>query len=158
MPKFFDPSNYPKQSVAAVTIYGSVITLSGAGGTCAITINGIENTVIATYAVGFTETAAAWVLANAAFYKTKGFVVTSAANVITVTPLYGWDTVNRIHVTVVNNTLTGALTGKFEPDLAKAKTWHVTFGQHISILRPKNMVNGDKIRLLLNATGNFTTT
>lgn len=158
MPKFFDPSNYPKQSVAAVTIYGSVITLSGGSGTCAITINGIENTVIASFSGNTTTTAANWVTANLEFFKTKGFLVSSAAAVITVTPLYGWDTVNRIHVTVVNDTLTGTLTGVFEPDLAKAKTWHVTFGQHISILRPKNMVNGDKIRLELNATGNFTTT
>jgi hypothetical protein len=160
--KYFDPANYPSRSTNPVTIYGSVLTLTGSSGTCNITINGILNTTIATWVAStLTLTAAAWVTANYAFYHARGYEVTSAAGVITVTPTYGWDTVNKIKVTVsaaVSGDLTGTLTGVFEPDLAKAKTWQVSFGQHIAVKRPRSMREGDKIRLELLPTGAYTTT
>ena len=161
MPKFFDPVNYPARALNKVTIYGSVITLSGTSGTANITINGLINPTIATFADDLTTTAAAWVAANYDYYKARGFIVSSALGVITVTPAAGWDTVNRIIASIsaaVSGNLTGAATGVLEVDFAKAKTWRVTFGQNITIAAPRNARDGDRIRLELKATGAFTTT
>jgi len=164
MPKFFDPLNYPKATVAAVTILGSRLTFAGGtgggtSGTAIISINGIANLVVATGVTNYDTSMVNWIAANLDFYYTKGFILTKGASAqVIVTPRYGWDTVNIITITTVGTQLTGTLIGVLEPDLAKAKTWHVTFGQNIVILRPKNMVNGDNIRLELNATGAFTTT
>ena len=161
--KYFDPANHPKGSSNRVTIYGSVLTLSGTttnGKSATVAINGINNLVDATIAgTSLTTAATNWVTANYAYYITKGYKVSSAAAVITVVPAWDWDTVNRIKVTITTvDTLTGSLTGVFEPDLAKAKVWQVTFGQAIAIKRPRNMREGDRIRLELKATGNYATT
>jgi hypothetical protein len=160
--KLHDPANFPARSTRQVTIYGSVLTLTGTSGTCNITINGILNDTICTWVAStLTLTAAAWVTANYNYYHVRGYEVVAAAGVITVTPTWGWDTVNRIKVTVsaaVTGDLTGTLTGVFEPDLNKAKTWQVSFGQHIAVSRPRNMREGDRIRLELLPTGAYTTT
>jgi hypothetical protein len=158
MPKFFDPVNHPKKAVNTITLYGNVITLDGGGaGTGNITINGILNTTLVTYATGYTETATAWVLANAAFYKTKGFVVTSSGAAISVTPLYEWDTVNRINAVFTSvATLTATTTTVFEPNLAIAKTWNVTLAHNTTVKYPKNAVHGDKIRIMFYNPSTYT--
>jgi hypothetical protein len=164
MPKFFDPINHPKRAMNAVTIYGSRLTFdggsgSGTSGTSTISINGIANYVVATGQTSYDHSMVHWIAENYDFYYAKGFILTKGASAqVIVTPRYEWDTVNRISITYTGTQLTGSLIGVFEPDLRVAKTWHVTFGQHIVVLKPKNMVNGDKLRLELNATGNFTTT
>ena len=159
--KYFDPANFPKKATNPVTIYGSVLTLTGSSGTANITINGIVNGTIATFVDTLTNAASTWVTNNYTAYHKAGYEVVAAAGVITVTPTWGWDTVNRMNVSIsaaVTGNLTGTLTGVFEPDLAKAKIWQVTFGQSIAIKRPRNMREGDRIRLELKATGAFTTT
>ena len=157
--KFFDPANAPKRTTAQVTIFGNVLTLTGASGTANISINGILNTTIATFSVDLTTTANNWVTANFEFYRVRGYRVSAAAGVITVVPAWSWDSVNRITVTIATvSVLSGTVTGTFEPDLSKAKTWQVTFGQNIAIRKPRNMVEGDRIRLELKATGAYTTT
>ena len=157
--KYFNPANHPKRSTQQVTIYGSVLTISGGSGSIDIYVNGIKNKTTLTYASGLTTDCATWVTNNYAFYFAAGYKVSSAAAVITVVPAWGWDTVNRINVTAPTiATLTGALTGVFEPDLAKAKVWQVTFGQSIAVKRPRNMVEGDRIRIEFKATGAYTTT
>lgn len=160
MPRFFDPANQSKRLATQVTIYGNVLTLTGTSGTANITINGVLNTTIATFATDLTTTANNWIAANFEFYKQRGFLVSAAAGVITVVPAWAWDSVNRINVTIANATtnLSGTLAGTFEPDLSKAKTWQVTFGQNITIRKPRGMVEGDRIRLELKATGAYTTT
>jgi hypothetical protein len=163
MPKYFDPANFPKKNVVPITIYGSVLTLSGTttnGKSATININGIDNKTDATVAgTSLTTTASNWVTANYAYYLAKGYKVSSAAAVITVVPAWGWDTVNRIKVTITTvDTLTGSLTGVFEPDLTKAKIWQVKFGQSITIKKPRGIREGDTIRLELKATGAYTTT
>jgi hypothetical protein len=161
MPKFFDPANQSKRMVAQVTIYPNKITLTGTSGTANITINGILNATIATFVDTLTNAAAAWVAANYDHYYARGFVVSSSGAVITVLPKAGWDTVNRINASIsaaVTGNLTGTVAGTFEPNFAIAKIWQVTFGQNITIKRPLNMVEGDRIRLELKATGGFTTT
>jgi hypothetical protein len=163
MPKFFDPTNHPKRAVSTATINGNILTLSGTttnGKDANIYINGILNTTHAIVSgTSLTTTAAAWVLANYEFYLTKGFVVSSSGAVITVNPKYEWDTVNRIAVTIVTeDTLTGTVTGVFEPDLAKAKTWQVTLNCNTLIKYPKNAVDGDKIRLEIKNTSTYTVT
>lgn len=160
MPRFFDPANQSKRLATQITIYGNVLTLTGTSGTANITINGVLNTLIATFATDLTTTANNWVAGNFDFYRTRGFLVSAAAGVITVVPAWAWDSVNRINVTIVNATtnLAGTLTGTFEADFSKAKTWQVTFGQNIAVRKPRNMVEGDRIRLELRATGAYTTT
>jgi hypothetical protein len=161
MPKFFDPVNFGKKACHDVTIYGSVLTLTGSSGTANITINGIVNETIATYAgASLTTTAANWVAANYDFYYARGYVVSNAAQVITVNPRYGYDSVNRIKVTIANATtdLSGTLTGRCQPDFAKGRIWRITFGQHITILPPKNQKDGERIRLELKATGSYNVT
>jgi len=159
--KFFDPVNHPKRSVSRLTIYGSVLTLSGTTTNdkeAKITINGIDNTENAVV-VGssLTDTAAAWVLANYEFYKAKGFLVSSAAAVITVVPLYGWETVNSIHVTITTvDTLTGSLTGVFEPDMSKAKTFQITLTCNITVKKPLGAVEGDRIRIEFKNPSTYT--
>ena len=161
--KYFDPANYPKKNVASITIYGSVLTLSGTttnGKSATIAINGINNLADAAIAgTSLTTAATNWVTANYAYYITKGYKVSSAAAAITVVPAWGWDTVNKIKVTITTvDTLTGSLTGVLEPDLTKAKVWQVVFGQHIAVKKPRGMREGDTIRLELKATGAYTTT
>lgn len=161
MPKYFDLANYPKRASNQVTIFGSILTLTGTSGTANITINGVLNTVIATFASTLTATAAAWVVANYEFYKLKGFLVSSAAALITVVPANSWDTVNRVNASVsaaVSGNLSGTNTGVFEPDLTKAKTWQVIFGRAIAVKKPKGLIEGDRIRLELKATGAYATT
>jgi hypothetical protein len=157
--KYHDPANFPQRSTRQVTIYGSVLTISGGSGTIDIYVNGIKNKTILTYSAGLTTDCATWVTNNYAYYYVAGYKVSSSGAVITVVPAWGWDTVNRINVTAPTiDTLSGALTGVFEPDLNKAKIWQVTFGQNITVKRPKNMREGDRLRLELNATGAYTTT
>jgi hypothetical protein len=158
--KYFDPANFPAKATRQVTIYGSVITLTGSSGTADITINGIKNGTILTYTNSLTTDAATWVTNNYVAYYKAGYSVVAAAGVITVTPAWGWDTVNRINATIANVTgnLNGTLAGVFEPDLAKAKTWQVKFGQSITVKRPKGMREGDRIRLEFLPSGAYTTT
>jgi hypothetical protein len=160
MPKFFDPVNYGKKSAHNVTIYGSVITLSGSSGTANITINGYVNETIATYSSSTTTTASNWVTANYDYYYALGYKVSAAAGVITVNPRYGYDSVNRINATIANVTgnLTGTLAGRLQVDFAKGRNWRVTFGQNITVLAPKNAKDGEHIRIELKATGGYTVT
>jgi hypothetical protein len=163
MPKFFDPVNHPSRSVSQATINGNILTLSGTttnGKDADIYINGIKNTVHAIVSnTSLTTTAAVWVTANYDFYLTKGFKVSSAAAVITVVPSHDWDTVNRIVVTIItDDTLTGSVTGTFEPDLYKAKTWQVTLNCDTVINRPKNATEGDRIRIEIKNTSSYTVT
>lgn len=160
MPKFFDLTHFGKKATNSVTIYGSVITLSGSSGTANITINGYLNSTVATYSSSLTTTASNWVADNYSYYYALGYVVSAASGVITVSPRYGWDTVNRIIATIANATgdLAGTLTGKLEVDFAKSRIWKVTFGQNITILAPRNAKDGDAIRLELKATGAYTVT
>jgi hypothetical protein len=157
--KYFDLANFPARATCQVTVYGSVLTISGGSGTIDIYVNGIKNKTILTYTNSLTTDCATWVTNNYAYYLAAGYKVSSAAAVITVVPAWGWDTVNRINVTAPTiDTLSGALTGVFEPDLAKAKTWQVKFDQHIAVKRPKNMREGDRIRLEFLPSGAYTTT
>ena len=160
MPRFFDPANQPRRAATQVTIYGNIIVLTGTSGTANVSINGILNTAIMTFATTLSLTGTNWVAANWDYYFARGFVLTESAGIITIFPRRAWDTVNRINATITNATadLAGTLTGTFEPDLSKAKTWQVTFGQPINIMRPRGLVEGDKIRLELRATGAYTTT
>lgn len=161
MSKFFDPVNFGRKACHDVTIYGSVLTLTGGSGTANITINGYLNTTIATYAgSSLTTTAANWVAANYAYYYALGYKISNAAEVITVVPRYGYDSVNRVKVTIANvaSNLSGTLTGKLEVDFSKGRTWRVTFGQNITILPPKNAKDGEHIRIEFKATGSFSTT
>jgi len=147
--KHFNP-DLPKKRIQEVTIYANKITLTGSSGTANITINGILNTTIATYAgASLTTTAANWVAANYAFYYALGFVVSNAAQVITVLPRYGWETVNRINATIANATtdLTGTLAGTCVVDPGKAKTWRLTLNNNITMNRPVESVDGEEISI-----------
>jgi hypothetical protein len=164
MPRYFDP-NFPKYNVQRVTIYGNVLTLSGGSGTANITIGGAGvtgfiNPTIATFATDLTTTANNWITNNYNYYYALGYVCTAAAGVITVTPRYGWDSTNRISITIANvsGALNGTLAGTFSPDFSKAKNWLVTFGQNITVAAPIGMKEGDNIHLELAATGAYTVT
>jgi hypothetical protein len=147
--KHFNP-DLPSKLIQKITIYANKITLTGTSGTANITINSILNTVIATFASDLTTTAANWVAANYTYYYALGFVVSAAAGVITVLPRYGWETVNRINATIsaaVSGNLTGTLAGTCEVDPAKAKIWRLTLNNSITMNRPKESVDGEKISL-----------
>jgi len=157
--RHFDP-RFSRTNIQKVTIYGSVITLTGSSGTADITINNIVNTVAASFSSSLTATAANWVAANLAYYKQRGYAVSSAVGVITVTPESDWDTVNRINASISNLTgdLNGTLTGVFEPDFFKAKIWDVTFTMDSLIANPRNVTDGEEIKLLFHGTGLYTLT
>ena len=164
MPKYFDPVNHPKKSVNAITLYPNQVILDGGGsGTLDISINGILNETIATYAgASYTTTATNWVAANDDFYFAKGFVVSntttgSASATIVVTPRYDWDTVNRIIVTAPTiATLSATFASTFEPDLRIAKEWIVTLGANTTVKYPKHAVEGDRIRLTIYNPSTYT--
>jgi len=164
MPKYFDPVNHPKKSVNVVTLYPNKVILDGGGsGTLDISINGIKNETIATYAgASYTTTATNWVTANATFYLNKGFVISntttgSASATIVATPRYDWDTVNRINVTAPTiDTLSATFASTFEPDLRVAKTWEVTLGANTTVKYPKNAVEGDRIRIVFKNPSTYT--
>lgn len=166
MPKFFDPVNHPKRSINKVTIYGSILTVTGTATnatTANIYINGIKNETIYTIASTSRNTSLdTWIANNYAFYYAKGYICTkTTTDVMTVTPRYAWDSVNRINVTIVTGLtgdISGTLTGVFEPDLNIASTWVVTYGQTIAVSKPRNMREGATLRLELHATGDFETT
>jgi len=157
--KHFNP-DFPKRSIQTVTIYGNVITLTGTSGTANITINGILNTAAASFATDLTAAAAAWVTANYTYYYDRGFVVSAATGVITVLPRYAWDSVNRIKATITNATtdLAGTLTGTCKVDTSKAKIWRVTFGQNITMKRPVEPVDNDKVLIEFINSGSYTVT
>jgi len=163
--KFFDPVNHPKRSENVLTLYPNKVILDGSGSTgktIDISINGIKNTVIATYDTNYIVTATAWVLANAAFYATKGIVVSntttgSATATIVATPKYGWDTVNRFNVIAPTiDTMSATFASTFEPDLGTAKNFVVTLGANTTIKYPKNAKEGDKIRIAFKNPGSYT--
>lgn len=146
--KHFNP-DLPQKAIHNVTIKGNKITLSGSSGTANITINGVVNTTAASYASSLTATAAAWVVANFNYYFALGFVVTASSGVITILPRYGWETVNRVDASIANATtdLAGAVAGTCEVDPTKAKVWRITLGNNITMIRPRETYDGDKIRL-----------
>lgn len=148
MPKHFNP-DLPQKAIQKITVYANKITLTGTSGTANITINSILNTVIATFASDLTTTAANWVAANYVYYYALGFVVSNAAQVITILPRYGWETVNRINATIANVTtnLSGTLAGTCEVDPAKAKTWRLTLNNSITMSRPRETVDGDGLNI-----------
>jgi hypothetical protein len=148
MGKYFDPINQPLRAVNKVTVYANIITLSGTttdGHTAAITINGTVNTTNLSYLTSTTVTADAWCLANYEFYRVRGFLVTAAAGVITVSPAHSWDTTNRINATIatVTGTLTGTLTATCEPDASKAPIWEVTFGVGTGVITAPARIKDD---------------
>lgn len=157
--KHFNP-DLPQKAIHNVTIKGNKITLSGSSGTANITINGVVNTTIATFADSLTATAAAWVAANFDYYFALGFVVTASSGVITILPRYGWETVNRIDASIANATtdLTGAVTGTCEVDPTKAKVWRITLANSITMTRPRETYDGDKIRLEFINPSTYTVT
>ncbi len=158
--KHFNP-DLPARAIQKVTLYANKITLTGTSGTANITINGILNTTIATFATDLTTTAANWITANRAYYYNLGFVVTSAAAVITVLPRYGWDTVNRVNATIstaVTGNLTGTIAGTCVIDAGKAKTWRITLSNSITMNRPIEAVDGESINIEFVNTGSFTVT
>jgi hypothetical protein len=164
MPKFFDPVNFPVRAKNKITLYPNKVILDGGGsGTLDISINGIKNTTIATYAgASYTTTATNWVTANKAFYLTKGIVVSntttgSASATIVATPLYEWDTVNRFKVTAPTiDTLSATFAATLEPNMAVAKTWVVTLAANTTVKYPKNAVEGDRIRIVLKNPSTYT--
>lgn len=157
--KHFNP-DFPAKSIQKVTIYANKITLTGTSGTANITINGILNTTIATFATDLTTTAANWITANYAFYYARGFVVSNAAQVITVLPRNGWETVNRINATIANATtdLAGTYAGTCVIDPGKAKTWRLTLNNSITMNRPVESVDGEAISIEFINGGSFTVT
>lgn len=158
--KHFNP-DLPAKAIQKVTIYANKITLTGTSGTANITINGILNTVIATFDTSLTVTATNWVAANYTYYYALGYVVTSAAAVITVTPRYGWETVNRINATIsaaVTGDLTGTLAGTCKIDTSRAKTWRITLNRSITMERPAEAADGTTISIEFVNTGSFTVT
>jgi hypothetical protein len=161
--KYFDSDNHPSRATAQVTIYGSVLTLTGSSGTATITIgNGSKGyaKVITWDASSLSTTMTAFVTANFEYYKALGYTISNAAQVLTVVPRYGWDSINGVKVTIANLTtnLSGTLTGVFQADFSKAKTWQVTFGQNIAVRAPIGCQEGDKVRVEFKATGAYTTT
>jgi hypothetical protein len=164
MSKYLDPVNYPKKATNVITLYPNKVILDGGGsGTLDISINGIKNTTIATYAgASYTTTATNWVTANATFFYNKGYVVSntttgSASATIVVTPRYDWDTVNRINVTAPTiDTLSATFASIFEPDLRIAKSWVVTLGANTTMKYPKNAVEGDRIRIAFKNPSTYT--
>ena len=154
MGKFFDLANQLSKATNKITVYANKITLSGTttdGHTAAITINGILNTTDLSYLTSTTLTAANWVVANLEYYLVRGYKLSSALGVITVTPAHPWDTVNRINATIatLTGTLTGTLAATFEPDGAKAKVWVVTFAVPDAVINaPVRMKNDDSLRVI----------
>ena len=148
---------FHKNIIQKVTIYGSVITLTGTDGTADITINDIPNKVSATFLTDLTTTAHNWVVANIEHYEYHGYSISDSLGVISVTPKSDWDTVNRINATISNLTedLSGTLTGVFEPDFSKADIWDVTFTMNSTIANPRNPRDGDKMILRLVGTGSY---
>jgi hypothetical protein len=147
--KHFNP-DLPTKSIQKITVYANKITLTGSSGTANITINGILNTTIATYAgASLTTTAANWVAANYVYYYALGYVVSNAAQVITVLPRYGWETVNKINATIANATtdLSGTLAGTCVVDTSKAKTWRLTLNNNITMNRPVEAADGDEVQI-----------
>jgi hypothetical protein len=162
--KFFDSENHPRRSKNTFTLYPNKVILDGGGsGTLDISINGIKNTTIATYAgASYTTTATNWVAANKAFYLAKGFNVSntatgSASATIVVTPVYGWDTVNRINITAPTiDTLSATFAATLEPDFKIAKTWVVTLSANTTVSYPKNAREGERIRLVFKNPSTYT--
>jgi hypothetical protein len=157
--KHFNP-DFPKKSIHSVTIYGNVITLTGTGGTANITINGILNTAAASFVTDLAAAATAWVTANYSYYYTRGFIVSAASGVITVLPRYGWETVNKINASIANATtnLSGTVTGTCKIDTSKAKVWRITFGQNITMQRPVEPVDSDRVSIEFINSGSYTVT
>lgn len=149
---------FHKNIIQKITIYGSVITLTGTDGTADITINDIPNKESVTFLTDLTTTAKNWVAANIEHYEYHGYSVSASSGVITVTPKSDWDTVNRINATIANLTedLSGTFTGVFEPDFSKADIWDVTFTMDSTIANPKNSRDGDKMTLRVVGTGFYT--
>jgi hypothetical protein len=165
--KSFDPVNLSTRSVNKLTLKANIITLSGSttnGHTANITINGNLNTSIVTVSgTSLTTTAAAWCAANYEFYKAKGFLVTSAAAVITVSPVHGWDSTNRIDATIATvaggSTLTGTLTGTLTLDGSKAKVWEVVLTTpSVNFATPIGMTDASTIKIALTSTTSTTVT
>lgn len=157
--KHFNP-DLPQKAIHNVTIKCNKITLIGSSGTANITINGVINKTIATFDDDLTTTAAAWVADNFDYYFALGYVITSSSAVITILPRYGWETVNRIDASIANATtdLTGAATGTCEVDPTKAKVWRITLGSNITMTRPRETYDGDKIRLEFINPSTYTVT
>jgi hypothetical protein len=119
--KYFDSRSYVPKVIKGTILGNNVVTLTGSSGTAKISINGVANTTNASYAgASLTTTAANWVTANYNYYKAKGFIVTSASEVITVAAVNPWDTASRINVTIANLTtnLSGTLTSILTIDLS----------------------------------------
>lgn len=157
----FDPVNYSKYATRDVTIYGSILTLSGTVGTANITINGHANNTIATFAGGsLTATAATWVTNNYSYYYNLGYKVASAAGMIYVTPRYGWDTINNINVSIasVSGNLTGTLLGLCVVDFGEARNWNITFDQDIYMYPPKGSRDGEEVCVQFINSGVHTVT
>jgi hypothetical protein len=106
-------------------------------------------------------TMSAFVATNYEYYKALGYLISNVAQVLTVVPRYDWGSVNNVKVTIANvggGNLAGTLTGVFEPDVAKAKTYQVTFSQHIAVKAVRGAREGEYVRLEFKPTGAFTTT
>jgi hypothetical protein len=153
--KSFDPANQSPRTVNKLILGANVITLSGTttdGHTARIIINGAVNYTNLSYLTSTTVTADAWCLANYDYYKVRGFLVTAAAGVITVSPAHSWDTTNRIDATIT--TLTGTLTGTYKGTLtldgSKARIWEVVLTTPEAIIAaPVGMKDGMTIKIIL---------
>lgn len=157
--KHFNP-DLPQKAIHNVTIKGNKITLTGTSGTADITINGILNSTIASFVTDLPITAANWVAANFNHYFALGYVVTAASGVITILPRYGWETVNRIDASITNVTtnLSGTIAGTCEVDSTKAKVWRITLGNSITMVRPRETYDGDRVRLEFINPSTYTVT
>lgn len=152
--KYQDP-NYSPKLVQRIVLYANIITLTGSSGTADITINDTKNTTGLTISSTLTAAAAAWVLANFTFYKLRGFIVSAASGVITVTPAHGWDTTNRINATIANLTgdLSGTYTGTFTIDGSKARVWEVVLTMaKVNFATPVNMRDGQAVKIIFVAS------
>jgi len=156
--KFFDLINVPKKAVHKMTLGANQVTLTGTGGTANITVNGV--TRLATWNTSLTQTATDFVAAHFATFLNAGLRVSSAAAVLTFTPVAGWKTSNDVTATIANVTtnLNGTLAATLVVDFNKARIWQVTVGCPYTIAKPVNMRDGDVISLELKVTGSFART
>lgn len=157
MPKHFDLINHLSRGSNKLRMGASIVTLTGSSGTADITINGIVNPTVATYATSLTNTAAAWVAANYDYYKQRGYNLTASAGVILVSPANSWDNANRFNATITTLTgnLSGTYTGVLTVDALKAKLWDVSIPvANLIIAKPIHMKNKESVRVILVPTVN----
>jgi hypothetical protein len=173
--KHFDLENFGKRETQRVTLAANILQLVGDHGEAEITINGFTKRI--TFDTDLTTTAQKFADDNYEYYLKHGFLVTADAGLIIALPRYGWESPNRINISIetipvaypttslITTTmagttwapgveLTGVLLSMLAIDFAKAKLWRVAVDKQVLVINPVNPKDGDHIYIEITGNGN----